>query len=974
MNNEKKKVCVGIDVNNDNQAYVIVDIESGEILNTHMTHKNVFVEKIEEKKIHTATRKLIKRKKARVLEFKKFSRKHGMNCKIDTTKDFHKLRCDALDFKSTKHDLYHILYNMIKHRGYITSAFDYGTEKDDETGKILSNISENKKIINNNYRTVGEMLYKDEKFSYRKRNKGDYHASFSNPMIIDEARKIFAVQRQLGNDFIDEKFEEEFLSILISKRSGVNYKNTLKNSNRCPIYPDQYGAGSNQYQAALFIVRSQLANLSYVDDDGVVCSLSSDDIQEIIDVLHIKPKLTLVAVFRVLGIRPKFYDKNQHNDFKLNGYHELRDALGKEYFDNNYKRNIALLNHLVFVMTKTNDMNERYIKFKKMGISDEDISKLKYVNFSGTVKFSLHACAKIYNKMKEGYRENEAIKILFPDYFYAEDASITNNILDNIKNPVVKSAFMSTVNTISRINKIYDIKYINIEHSKDLNRSYEENKKIDRMMSARNKENEALIEKYRTYNPNLIPSRSNIKKLKLYEEQNGVCPYSGNKIPIEDVVYDRGSIDIDHIYPQSKRNDDTLDNLVLTFRNYNLEKSNLLPSEWLQSKPNWRNEILIRLKELYKDNPNKLNKFLADSLDTFDFTHRMVNDNRYIVKEFSSYVKKYMGIPVNTIPSRITGILRGKFKLGKKDRSAGWTHHVIDAAILAGLNYNTLLEFNHDCKYVGQEKMLRDGYSFNINNRLNFIWSHYSECIKSIYEKEYSTSNKFELDNESITVWCHTRKKRNGQAHRSTIVKVRNNKVIKRISLKNATLDDIENMVDKERHTDLYNSIKARIEEYEFQNGVVLSDLKGNKFKQHMSAAFNEFVHNRNLVRKISCYSIEKAPVKVKKGYAGTATILSIKIYDVDGKRRAVPIYPHNKNSKAYIKIHHDMDEWPTLPENSQCIAEIYNGCSIKFSHGGIVHNGIMCGFDRSSCQVTVSSLGPGHKIKKRTPLNNLIL
>jgi CRISPR-associated endonuclease Csn1 len=51
-------------------------------------------------------------------------------------------------------------------------------------------------------------------------------------------------------------------------------------------------------------------------------------------------------------------------------------------------------------------------------------------------------------------------------------------------------------------------------------------------------------------------------KLYLYYTQKGRCMYSGEIIDIEE-LWDNQKYDIDHIYPQSKTMDDSLDNRVL---------------------------------------------------------------------------------------------------------------------------------------------------------------------------------------------------------------------------------------------------------------------------------------------------------------------------------------------------------------------------------------------------------------------------
>lgn len=73
-------------------------------------------------------------------------------------------------------------------------------------------------------------------------------------------------------------------------------------------------------------------------------------------------------------------------------------------------------------------------------------------------------------------------------------------------------------------------------------------------------------------------SRLRSDRLYLYYTQNGRCMYSGDPIELND-LWDNTKYDIDHIYPQSKVMDDSLDNRVLVKRVYNGEKEDRYPIE-----------------------------------------------------------------------------------------------------------------------------------------------------------------------------------------------------------------------------------------------------------------------------------------------------------------------------------------------------------------------------------------------------------
>lgn len=92
------------------------------------------------------------------------------------------------------------------------------------------------------YRTVGEMLYLDEKFKidcdwntngyiFCPRNKrGEYKVIILRDVLVDEVHKIFESQRKYGNESASDKLEKKYLDIFLSQRSF----------DQGPGYPSKY--------------------------------------------------------------------------------------------------------------------------------------------------------------------------------------------------------------------------------------------------------------------------------------------------------------------------------------------------------------------------------------------------------------------------------------------------------------------------------------------------------------------------------------------------------------------------------------------------------------------------------------------------------------------------------------------------------------------------------------------------------------
>lgn len=146
------------------------------------------------------------------------------------------------------------------------------------------------------------------------------------------------------------------------------------------------------------------------------------------------------------------------------------------------------------------------------------------------------------------------------------------------------------------------------------------------------------------YNELLSRDESELRKdaLYLYYTQLGICLYSGEKIELEKLSTD---YDIDHIFPQSRIKDDSLDNRVLVKRPYNEEKGNKYPlkKEWQnKNKPLWR---MLRDKHLISD--KKYERLVRDTPLTEEelssFVARQLVETRQSTKALCAILKTFYG-------------------------------------------------------------------------------------------------------------------------------------------------------------------------------------------------------------------------------------------------------------------------------------------------------------------------------------------
>ena len=100
-----------------------------------------------------------------------------------------------------------------------------------------------------------------------------------------------------------------------------------------------------------------------------------------------------------------------------------------------------------------------------------------------------------------------------------------------ITSPVVKRAIGQTIQVVNAIVKKYGSPMaVNIELAREMSKSYKDRMAIKKIQDQNRKENEKAVKKLKEdFNQQNLKGQD-ILKLRLWEEQDGICPYSGEKI------------------------------------------------------------------------------------------------------------------------------------------------------------------------------------------------------------------------------------------------------------------------------------------------------------------------------------------------------------------------------------------------------------------------------------------------------------
>ena len=206
-------------------------------------------------------------------------------------------------------------------------------------------------------------------------------------------------------------------------------------------------------------------------------------------------------------------------------------------------------------------------------------------------------------------------------------------------------------------------------------------------------------------------------KLYLYFSQCGKCMYTGEPIEIED-LYNTNIYDIDHIYPYSKSNDDSLSNRVLVKKEVNGRKTNTFPIESsIREKRSNFWKMLFDKGFIPKEKYQRLIRSTPlTEEDTEGFIKRQIVETSQSTKATIEILKAFFGNQTKIVYSKARNVSDFRKKFGfVKCRSMNELHHAKDAYL------NVVVGNIFDVKYTSNFFRLADGVGYyNISKPFDY--------------------------------------------------------------------------------------------------------------------------------------------------------------------------------------------------------------------------------------------------------------
>lgn len=264
----------------------------------------------------------------------------------------------------------------------------------------------------------------------------------------------------------------------------------------------------------------------------------------------------------------------------------------------------------------------------------------------------------------------------------------------------------------------------------------------------------------------------NSMKLYLYYTQMGRCMYTGEPIDLDALMSGNSKWDRDHIYPQSKIKDDSIDNLVLVNKTENAKKSNGLLSLEVQKKQRefWK-ELLeggFISKKKY-DRLTRNSDFSEEELA--GFISRQLVETRQSSKAVAELLKRiYPDSQIVYVKASLASQFRKNNLHMLKSRRVNDYHHAKDAYL------NIVVGDVYDAKFTSNpiawmKKNYKSNYSINrvfdydVYRGTELVWKAIDKDVKkqgsieivrktmlqnNILYTEYTYCGKGQLFNETI--------------------------------------------------------------------------------------------------------------------------------------------------------------------------------------------------------------------------------
>lgn len=745
---------VAIDIGVASVGYAVIDKTSETVIEAG---SNIFPEASatdnQERREMRQARRLKRRERTRLDDFTKLWEYHGLAIPQVKKNDIVGLKVKALYESISLDEVYLILYSYLKHRG-ISYLEDVEDSSVSGSTAYANGLKLNAKELEKNFPCEIQKYRLENIGKYRGQiqieddqgEKLDLSNVFTIGAYTKEIQQILDTQKKYHAE-IEDEFCEKYLKIFTRKRKYYEgpgneksrtdygkYTTRLKENGeyiteknifekligKCSVYKDELRAASASYTAQEFNLLNDLNNLTV---NGR--KLEENEKHLIVDKVKTSNTINMRKIIAdAMGEKiEEFYgariDKSEKEIFhKFEVYNKMRKALAAIHVNiEEFSRDdLDEIGYILTINTDKEAMMEAFdnSRLELPGEIKNCLISLRKTN--GTLYSKWHSFSlKIMNELiPEMYRQpKEQMTLLTEmgvmkgqtDEFEKNKYIPVDVASEDIFNPVVRRSVRISFKILNALMKKYGtLDEVVIEMPRD--RNSDEQKKWEKETQKKNEKEQEYIENklatvydIRLSSADFSSQKQLNLKLKLWNEQDGKCLYSGKIIEPEDLIKHSELFEIDHIIPRSISFDDSRSNKVLVYRTENQNKGNQTPYYYLtHTNSKWSFEQykalvmdLSKKKEYGLSKKKVRNLLYSEDITKADvlrgFINRNINDTSYAARVVLNTVQGYfrakeMGTKVKVIRGSYTHQMRVNMKLDK-DREKSYAHHAVDAMLIA---------------------------------------------------------------------------------------------------------------------------------------------------------------------------------------------------------------------------------------------------------------------------------------------------
>lgn len=569
---------------------------------------------------------------------------------------------------------------------------------------------------------------------------GPLNSHSDNSWVVRTDEKIYPWNFEKVVDV--DKSAEKFIENLTSK---------------CTYLPKEDVIPKNSLLYSAYMVLNELNNLK-IDGEAISVELKQSIYK---DLFEKRNKVTFSAL-------KKYLASNGYKDVEISGIDgdfkgNLKSFKDFELFDLPYSDKEEIIKAITIFGDDKKLLKNRLKKKYGDKISNDDIVKISKLKYSGWGRLSkkvltginavLPPTGEITDIIHALWETNDNLmQLLSGNYDFKKNIEKENGVVEftslkrEVENlyvsPKIKRPIYQAMQIIEEIVKIQGcvpkkvfLEVARFEGEKKRTVSRKQ-RLLDLYKCCKNEEKE-LYEQLCDTDENELRRDS----LYLYYTQFGRCMYTGKPISIDE-IYNRNIYDIDHIFPQSKIKDDSIDNRVLVLKTANEVKGNIYPiNSDVRNKMAAFWKMLLSKELISKKKYERLirNTPLTDE-ELSAFVSRQLVETRQSTKAVAQLLKKrYPNTDIEYIKAGLVSDFRRDFDM-LKSRDVNDFHHAKDA-------YLNIV--------VGNVYTVKAKQSYFISNIQNGKWS-----MNRMFD--YSTKDAWVAENgESLKTVKSTMAKNN---------------------------------------------------------------------------------------------------------------------------------------------------------------------------------------------------------------------